>query len=142
MSDQKAEAFVVVGCKLPHGLVARVKARDGSSREFIFNGNNASRIVGGYGLTEGIPADFMTEFLKQNARHPAVVNQLVFVHSDSKSAEAIAKERRGITSGFEPLDPIAGNVMKDQDGDTDKSALAQYEAAKRNNPDRNRQRVE
>lgn len=129
----------VVGCKLPHGLHLDLKGKDGTVR-FTLKGNNASRIVGGYGLTENIPTDFMTEWLKRNKDHPAVKAGAVFMHTDGASAEARAKEGRSNTTGFEAIDPIAEAKRKRIDMDPEAAKL--YEQQKAENPARNRQQVE
>lgn len=135
----------VVGCKLPHGLHLDLKGKDGTTR-FTLKGNNASRIVGGYGLTEGIPTDFMQEWLKRNKEHPAVKAGAIFMHTDGASAESRAKEGREIRTGLEPIDPIAEAQRKRPPGtvgvDMDADAVAAYERAKKENPVRNRQVVE
>lgn len=130
----------IVGCKLPHGLHLELKAKDGRVRRFTLKGNNDSRIVGGYGLTDGVPTEFMTEWLRRNAEHPAVKNGMVFMHNDPRSAEAHAKERRGILTGLEPLDPIA--EVKNKRIQLDAEGEKAYRKQVAENPMRNRQIVE
>lgn len=128
----------IVGCKLPHGLKLELFKEDGTVAEaYTINGNNASRIVGGYGLTGGIPRDFMDEWLKRNEKHAAVRNQSIFIHTDTKSAEAAAKERREVRTGIEAIDPVAN--AKQHKLDVDSEAVKAYEKAKAENPVRNRQ---
>lgn len=140
MSDSKA-TFVSVGCKLPHGLHLDLK-QNGEPVRVTLVGANAARIVGGYGITENVPAEFMTEWLKKNAKHKAVVNGLIFVHNDMKSAESMAKERRKNDSGLEAIDPVASGMLKGENGQDDVGALATYNEARAKNPSRNAQRVE
>lgn len=142
MSSENSSSVMVVGCKLPHGLILRVKNKDGMIQEHQLKGANASRIVGGFGLTENIPEDFMKRWLQENAKHPAVVNGFVFIHTDTRSAESMAKERRTLSTGLEAIDPVAANMLRGENGEVDKAALANYNMLKAKNPDRNRQQVE
>lgn len=62
-------------------------------------------IVGGFGLTTGIPKDFWETWYEQNKDTPLVKSGLVFAHSQELSARSIAKERETLRSGLEPIDP-------------------------------------
>jgi len=142
MSNQNVETsakLVTVGCKLPNGLHLDLKANDGANIRVTLKGANDSRIVGGFGLTENIAADFMERWLKKNAKHPAVVNGAIFIHSDTRSAESLAKERRELTTGLDPIDPVKNGMLKNETGELDKAAVAAYNEQKVKNPERNRQ---
>lgn len=137
-----AATLLSVGCKIPMGLHLDLKNKDGTtSARYTLKGSNDMRIVGGYGITENIPADFMTEWLRRNPRHPAVVNKLIFTHAETASAEAIAKEHKGQRSGLEPLDPVSLNMLNGENEEPDKKALRLYNDQKKKNPDRSRQIV-
>lgn len=140
MSDENTKT-VSVGCKLPAGLHLDLKSNDGNVRVTL-KGSNDSHIIGGYGLTHNVSAEFMKEWLRKNAKHPAVVNNAIFIHSDASSAEAIAKERREISTGLEAVDPIKSGMLKGADGQVDQAALAKLNEQRLKNPERNRQRVE
>lgn len=138
---QAGATTCIVGCKLPHGLHCQLKKKDGSVIwSQVLKGNNASRIVGGYGLTDGVETDMMMEWLKRNADHPAVKNRSVFMHDSVAGAEAVAKEHRAVKTGIEPIDPI--EHAKKFKLDPDAEAVAAYNTQKRDNPVRNRQIVE
>lgn len=141
MSENKS-SVVTIGCKLPHGLELSVKKPDGDIDRVTINGMNASRIVGGYGITENVSADFWNAWLKKNHKFPALANGTLFVHTDTKSVEGEAKNRRTVTTGLEPIDPIKAGMMKGADGNNDPEALKMYQKQMQDNPDRNRQRVE
>ncbi len=136
--------FVTVGCKLPNGLFLDLKTKSGDEQRVVLKGANDSRIVGGYGLTEGVPAEFITEWLKRNARHPAVVNKHIFLHDQTESAVSIAKENREVKTGLEAIDPISnGMLKKSKDGnELDPEAVKAYNKQKATNPNRNMQQVE
>lgn len=133
---------VIVGCKLPNGLHLDVKDNSGDVRRITIVGANASTIVGGYGMTPNVPADFMALWFKKNAKHPAVLNHSIFIHSQEDGARAIAKEQQEIETGLQPIDPIKQNMLNNDDGDIDKKAVANYEKLKAENPRRNAQRQE
>lgn len=133
-SQKTSTTTVVMGCKLPHGYILEL-----GTRSFRLNGNNSARIVGGYGLTEGVPKDFAEAWLTKNADLAPVKNGLVFIQSSMKEARAEAADRRTLKTGLEPVDPMA----KTPDGaPLDKAAELALRKQRAENPDRNRQIVE
>lgn len=123
-SATKDGGKISVGCKLPHGIELwlnkeaagpidpvthqrpKVFVRDRGP--VILNGTNADkkggRVVGGFGLTEGVDADFMDAWMAQNPNFPAVVNGLIILGKRTNDVRAQAKEKAGI-QGIEPIDP-------------------------------------
>lgn len=133
MNESTSSTTVVMGCKLPNGLII-----EHGGHRFTLKGSNAARIVGGYGLTPGVPKDFAEAWLKAHADLSTVKNGLVFIQTTEQNAKAAAKERRDVKSGFEPIDPL-----KAPPGiDVDKAAAAALRKQQAENPDRNRQIVE
>lgn len=61
--------------------------------------------MGGYAMTVGMPADFMREWMKQNADTDMVKNGMIKVHAELESLESDAREHAGISSGLGPLNP-------------------------------------
>lgn len=127
---------VAVALKLPNGLRLRlsrmvernepvmgggfrtVKLAERVGEAVVIAGNAhlinkapTSQMFGGYAMTYGVDADFMAEWMKQNADHPVVKNHLIIVHAKADMAEGKAKEQVEIRSGMEPIDP--GNLPKD-----------------------------
>lgn len=100
MAVAKAATTVTVGCKLPNGLHAEI-----GDTTVIFNGTNSSTIAGGFGLTEGVDAEFWKAWLEQNKNMPFVKNGFVFAHTKESSLKAETKEKAGEKTGLEPLDP-------------------------------------
>lgn len=124
---------VTVGCKLPHGLQLRLfkmvefvepvlggGTRTGKRAEMVgsvvkINGYAApfgerpqNQVVGGltgYALTFGVDREFFEEYLRQNRDSDVVKNGLLFAADGEQRARDIAKERRGVKNGLEPLDP-------------------------------------
>jgi hypothetical protein len=143
MSNPETANFVSVGCKLPHGIHLDLKNKNGEGPRHTLQGANASRIIGGFGITENIPGDFMAQWLRQNAKHPAVINGAIFIHSNRESAEVMAKERaKDVVTGFEAIDPVKTGMLKGPNGENDPLAVAKYNQARAENPDRSRQRME
>lgn len=132
----------IVGCKLPHGIILELKTDAGIVVRHTLKGMNHRRIVGGYGLTEGIPTDFMMEWLKRNERHPAVANGSIFMHTDGRSAESRAKDGRLIRTGIEPIDPLDTKTQSRFKIAMDKAGEQAYRKQLAENPVRDRQHVE
>lgn len=98
-------AMVVVGCKLPNGLICEMgKIGDENHVQVILNGSNSAEIIGGYGLTR-VSKDFWDAWLAKHRNMSFVKKGLVFQHNDEASARAHAKELSEKRSGLEPLDP-------------------------------------
>jgi hypothetical protein len=138
---ERSAATCIVGCKTPHGLFLQLFADDGKTviKSHRVKGMNANHIFGGYGLTDGIPVDFMTEWLKRNEELPVVKNNLVFMHTDPRSAEARAKEGRELRTGLESIDPLAKDITRKHGLVADKESEAAYRNQVAQNPLRDRQ---
>jgi hypothetical protein len=121
---------VTVACKLPNGLILRGFRMDsvyesvmgGGQREVkiahevgepvYINGNAHLQneapnceISNGAALTHGVDKDFWDLWLSQNKDHLAVKNGLIFAHEKPVNATAEAREKAGVKSGLERLDP-------------------------------------
>jgi hypothetical protein len=131
----KTGETVTVGCKLPNGLVLHLDRMvefkqpvmgggiekgmiaQRMPETFTLNGCSVTLsadgrvtdvnhlIIGGYGITPGIPKDFWDKWLEANKDTDFVVNRQVFAASDEMSARSVAIEQKAIRSGLEPLDP-------------------------------------
>jgi hypothetical protein len=113
---------VMVGCKLPNGVVLHlhesVKGPDGRPRNRIlpdtdvklngfavpFGKSAPHEIRGGFGLTL-VDADFWEQWYKLNGKtSPLAVNGIVFAHETPEAAQAEAVMRsKDVKSGLEPL---------------------------------------
>lgn len=99
-------AKVIVGCKLPNGLMIQV-----SDAAVKINGANSTTIVGGYGLTE-VDEAFWTQWKKEHADWPMVKNELIFAQVKPKDAEAAAEERRDQKTGLEQMKQKSDKIAK------------------------------
>jgi hypothetical protein len=98
--------MVVVGCKLPHGLICELgKLGSDDYRSVRLRGANES-VVGGYGFTD-VSEAFMGAWLKKNQRLEFVKNGAIFIHGNEQSARGHAKDHDGVKTGFERLNYAA-----------------------------------
>lgn len=118
-----SSTMVVVGCKLPNGLICELgKYGDDGYRRVVLNGSNHSRVVGGFGMTD-VSKDFWEAWYGKHKKLDFVRRGMVFVHSDLASAKDYAQERAEVRSGLEPLDPLKkqhnakGEVLLEADMD-------------------------
>ncbi|EOV0647698.1 hypothetical protein ACOIOT_003404 [Cronobacter turicensis] len=100
---------IVVGCKLPNGLVVE---QEGYT--VTLNGANSSNVVGGYGLTEGVDKDAFEKWMEVHKNQPYVKNELVFAQAKANSAQSKANENASVKSGLEglPQDKPAPGIEK------------------------------
>ena len=123
-------ATVVVACKVPQGHRARLFQRREvqtvtpggivqsvienvpTGEEFVFKGpqhgqNEGPRVttVSGFALTFGVPADFWDRWYDQHKSHDLVRSGLIFAHARQDNVKGEAKEKKGLTTGFERIDP-------------------------------------
>lgn len=99
-------ATVTVGCKLPHGL--HLALHDDAGQEiarYTVAGANASEVIGGHGITPGIPKDFWEEWLRRNKGSAAVRNGLIFADESAGKTAGEANAKKDQKTGFEGIDP-------------------------------------
>jgi len=123
-----SSATITVACKIPNGLILQLcKPMDrsepvlGGGRKNVkewhpygdkvkvhgparpFGANPVTRVVGGYALTEGVPARFFAQWLEQHKDDAVVTNQMIIGHENTEYLVGWAKERKGLLSGLQPL---------------------------------------
>ena len=99
-------ATVTVGCKLPHGLMLDITEHGKEGRRFRVKGSNAAGIIGGFGITPGVPKDLWDAWHKQHEQLEFVRKGLIFAYEKSTDTSARAKEVGvELTSGMDPIDP-------------------------------------
>lgn len=99
-----------VGCKLPFGFLAELGDKeDDTYRAYKLNGVNSAKIIGGFGITEGVPAAFFDAWAEKMKRFKMFKNGLIFKveGKDEASVNAITKELKNQKSGLERLNPKA-----------------------------------
>ncbi len=120
---------VTVACKFPHGIILRTfemvdKWDDGAKRMgkesrqrpgmFTIKGTgnpkkvgreHQAQIVGGYAITQNVPANLWKAWLEDNKDSDLVKNQLIFAFEKLIDVEAKARDNAKSRSGLEPLNP-------------------------------------
>lgn len=104
-NQSNSTATVTIGCKLPHGVHLDLTEHGKPHRRYRIRGTNASGIIGGFGLTEGVPRDFWIEWLEKHKALDFVKNGLIFAYEEAASARDRAKDSAEIQNGLEPIDP-------------------------------------
>jgi hypothetical protein len=92
-----------VYCKLPHGIIFRVEKTSVS-----LTGGLDRNAVAGFGVTE-VDAEAWEVIAKKYAKHPAIVNKLIFARTiDGESQAAELKDEKSGFEGINPNKPPAG----------------------------------
>jgi hypothetical protein len=118
-------ATVVVGCKLPNGLILEM-GRPGDGEDYTRvllkgpRGNciqtvDGNPVVGGFGLTT-VSKAFWDAWFKRNQKMKFIRDGHVFVHENVDRATGHAKERADLRTGLEALDPNAPVLGRALDG--------------------------
>lgn len=122
-NEQNSTKTVTVGCKLPHGLHLALHEKQGDewieTQRVTVAGANAAEIIGGHGITTGVPKDFWDEWLRRNKNSPAVRNGLIFADESAARVAGASNERKANRTGFEGIDPKKPDPtgeIKPQDG--------------------------
>lgn len=121
---------VVVGCKIPNGLVLQLSTFEQTAEPVMGGGHRDVRVgrkigdkyvirgtsipfgqvpkylmVGGYALTSGIPEDFWQQWLEQNKDSDIVRRELIVAHPQMESLEDHCRDNESLRTGLEPIDP-------------------------------------
>ena len=107
-SSPRQSSSVVVGCKLPNGIVLEHPLD--STKKVVINGLNKATIVGAKYAVTTIDSDFWAEWIKIHKDFPAVLSGSIFVAQTSASVASIAREYQDRKTGFEGMDQEAGGV--------------------------------
>jgi hypothetical protein len=131
MASTASSDTVTVACKLPHGLRLRIfemvdheepvlgggkkasKVAQPVGDQVVINGNAMPmvgqprhEIVGGYGLTHNVNAEFFAKWCEQNGESDIVKNNLIFALKNANAARDKARDGADIRSGLEGIDPV------------------------------------
>jgi len=127
---------VAVGCKIPQGFTLQlhefremeevtlgghrtVRQAFPVGEPFVLNGpahpqNEGPRclIVGGFAVTHGVPKDLWDKWMDQTGKYlPAVREGMIIAYSAVGKLRDAARERVGVTTGLERLNPNKLPVM-------------------------------
>lgn len=99
---------VVIGCKLPHGLILDHPLDP--SKKVELNGLNRSLIVGAPYATTEVDGEFWEQWKTVHKDFPALQSGAIFEAASASEAAAVAKELEGEKTGFEPMAQNADGV--------------------------------
>lgn len=130
VADAASTDTVTIACKSPVGYRLRLHAESkereqvlgGGSREFsifrptgeelVILGNRVPhgeaprcRVVGGYAMTDNVPAAFWDEWVRQNEGSQLLTSGIIFAMPRPADADAKAKDGKTLRSGLEPMEP-------------------------------------
>ena len=99
---------VVIGCKLPHGLILDHPLDP--SKKVELNGLNRTRIIGATYATTEVDGEFWEQWKTVHKDFPALQSGAIFEAGNAAEAAAVAKELEGEKTGFEPMEQNADGV--------------------------------
>lgn len=93
---------VIIGCKLPHGIVLHGTA----GQDIKLNGVNSSLVAGGFGLTHVDESEAAYLFAQYAEFGPFKSEAIFSYHTDSVADVAsLGEELADVKTGFEGMDP-------------------------------------
>lgn len=107
-AKSSAPAKVLVGCRLPHGLI--IEHPTDQKKTVEIKGLNKSRIIGAPYCTTEVDGELWQTWKLFHAEHPAVKSGAIFEAKDGESLEAAAKEVEKEKTGFEQMPQEAAGV--------------------------------
>lgn len=109
---ERSTSTVVVGCKLPQGYDL--------GNGIVLNGSNhpSAREAGGFGITSGVPADFMDKWMENHKDLGPVKNGLIIGGKSADHVRDQGRERSSVLNGFEQSDPAQVSQQLAEEEDT------------------------
>jgi hypothetical protein len=105
MASKKSTEFVVVACRLPHGIIVPLPG----DSEIKLNGLNAIGAHSGHGFTN-VSLDTWETIKVVYSGAKWLKSKAVFAFADADSATDAALDRKDVNVGFNPVDPKAPNA--------------------------------
>ncbi len=109
-AENKTPAKVLVGCRLPHGLI--IEHPTDPNKKVELQGRNKSRIIGATHCVTEVDGEFWQAWQMFHEKHPALKSGAIFVAKDSKSVKAKARELEKQRTGFEQMSQAQGDLKK------------------------------
>jgi hypothetical protein len=131
LTTQSTVGHVVVGCKIPNGIILQLSAFEENTEPVMGGGHREVKtgrkvgekyvvrgpavkygeipkflMVGGYALTSGIPEDFWNEWVRQNQDSDIVRRNLIIAFPKIEDLQAKCLENEKRLTGLEPMDPL------------------------------------
>jgi hypothetical protein len=110
---KNSPSVVLVGCRLPHGIVIEHPADPAVKKEL--KGRNKSDISGPPYCTTEVDGELWQAWKLFNANFPALKSGAIFEANDAASLKAKAKEVEKEKTGFEAM-PQEAQGVKPEDG--------------------------
>lgn len=110
---------VLIGCRLPHGLMLTVRNADGEVIATAnVNGINSSKLIGATHVTTPVDAELWATWKKTyGPNFQPLKNGAIFEAETEQRAEYKAKELAKVKTGFEPMSPDEVTVKPRNDKD-------------------------
>lgn len=103
-----AKATVIVGCRLPTGIVLDHPLDP--SKKVELAGLNKALVIGSDHATTEVDGEFWEQWKTVHKDFPALKSGAIFEAKDAASAKAKAKELKDEKTGFEPMAQEAQGV--------------------------------
>jgi len=103
---------VIIGCKLPHGII--LSHPENAKKTVYINGLNKSKIIGATHTHTEMDEDFWNAWHGAHKSFPAVKSGAIFVAKSKDEAHGKSREMEGVKTGFEPMPQDAMGVKKDK----------------------------
>jgi len=105
--------FIIIGSKLPFGLLLEHPQKPGVSVEI--EGLNKSRIIGAAHMTTPVDADFWADYKATHGKASFLANGSIFEAATLQDAEAAARDLEKQRTGLEPLSSEGQDGVKPLD---------------------------
>jgi hypothetical protein len=102
---------VIVGCKLPHGLV--ISHPNAPEKKAVIQGLNKSIIKGASHVMTHVDADLWEAWASTHKDFPALKSKAIFVAKTQDEADGKSKDLSKVKTGLEPMPQEALGVKKD-----------------------------
>lgn len=99
---------VVVGCKLPNGII--LEHPENPLKKVELDGLNKIKIIGSEYVTNSVDEEFWDAWFAKHADFPAVKSGAIFVAKNATEAKAVAKDLAKEKTGFEAMNPKSHGV--------------------------------
>lgn len=96
-----AGKMVMVGCKLPNGIILEHPMKPGVTVEIA--GKNKSNIIGATHMTTAVDEEFWSAWSAVHKDFPALKSGALFAAKNEAEVKAIVIERKDDLTGFEPM---------------------------------------
>ena len=96
-----AEKMIVVGCRLPHGIILEHPTLPGKTVEI--RGKNKAVIIGADFSSTEVDGEFWEAWKAANKDFPALKSGAIFEAKNRAEAAAVARELKDEITGFEPM---------------------------------------